>query len=176
MEMSSQVQRLNVFLLVVLNSVLLLSARIIHVSTERCFNSKQCLSQEGVEILPCCSLEYVSQNTRTSCSNLTIKFFIDSDKLHLKGIATFEKCHNVSIIGRNKAMPSTISCEETEKEMTFLKNSEIENTDYMGNDLWKDIWIAYKSHRYSIFKHHYVQDDQLKGSGSLIQIDSHGFS
>ena len=171
-----QSQTLHVFLLFVLNSAVLLSARIIHVSNEKCSNSKQCLSQEEVGVLPCCSLEYVSQSTKISCSNLTI--FIDSDTLHLNGIASFEKCHNISIIGRNKAMPSTISCEETGKgpRMSFLKNGELESTNYMANDSWKDIWTTFKSRRYSISKHHHPQDYQLKGTRSLLQIGSYGFN
>ena len=168
MEILSQYRRVAVFLLLMLSNSTFLSVRLIQVGTRNCNDSMECISQEGKGVMPCCSLEYVSQNTRSVCSNLTI--LIASDVLELKGIANFEHCHNISIIGRSLAMPSTISCEEAENKMTFLKNSEFEDTNYVGKESWKDIW----SHRHSIFKHRHIQDSgQLKGA-SLTQSGSRG--
>ena len=172
MEVSSHYPTVTVFLLLLLSSATFLSARLIRIGTYKCNNSKECLSQEGKGDLPCCSLEYVSQNTKSSCSNLTI--LIDSDVVKLKGIANFEHCRNISIIGKNRAMPSTISCEEAGNKMTFLKDSVFEDTNYVGNESWKDIWTSFKSRRHLFFKHHHVQDNsQIKGT-SLTQNSSHG--
>ena len=162
-------QSVTVWLLVMLSSTTLLSARLVRVGTKKCSNVKQCLSQEGERVLPCCSLEYVSQNTKTSCSNLTI--LIDCDVLKLKGIARFEHCHNISIIGRTRSMPSTIGCEETGKRVTYPKNKELEDTKYMENKLWKQNWTSFKSHR---FKHHYSKDSTLLRTSLLTQIGSRG--
>ena len=41
--------------------------------------------------------------------------------------------NNISIIGRSQAMPSTTSCEEAGNKMTFLKNSQFQDTNYVGN-------------------------------------------
>lgn len=155
-------QRVTIWLLVMLNSTFL-SARFVRVGTKKCSNSKQCLSQEGKQALPCCSLEYVSQNIRTSCSNLTI--FIDCNVLKLKGIAKFEHCHNLSIIGRNRTMPSTIDCKESSEKMTYPRNKELEGIKYTRNDSesWKQNWSSYK---FTILKHRY-KNSALLSSSSL---------
>ena len=167
-------QRVTIWLLVMLNSTFL-SARFVRVGTKKCSNSKQCLSQEGEQALPCCSLEYVSQNIRTSCSNLTI--LIDCNVLKLKGIAKFEHCHNLSIIGRNRTMPSTIDCKESSEKMTYPRNKELEGIKYTKNDSesWKQNWSSYK---FTILKHHYknnaVLSSSLLSSRGLIFSDIHG--
>lgn len=69
--------------------------------------------------------------------NLTI--LIACNVLKLKGIARFEHCHNISFIGRNRTMPSTIGCEETGMRvtLTYPRNNELEDTETMENELWK---------------------------------------
>ena len=54
--------------------------------------------------------------------------------------------NNISIIGRSQAMPSTISCEEAGNKMTFLKYSQFQDTNCVGNELWKDFLTSFKSH------------------------------
>ena len=165
-------QRVTIWLLVMLNSTFL-SARFVRIGTKKCSNSKQCLSQEA---LPCCSLEYVSQNIRTSCSNLTI--LIDCNVLKLKGIAKFEHCHNLSIIGRNRAMPSTIDCKESGEKMTYPRNKKLEDIKYTENESWEQNW---SSSKFSNFKYHYKDSAALNssllnqtGSRGLMFSDIHG--
>ena len=136
--MSRRPQRVYVLLLM-LNCTLFPSARIIYVSSRLCSNSDVCLSQDKVrDFVACCQLEYVSESTRTSCSNLTI--FIGSDVVHLKGIAKFEGCHNLSLIGLSMAKLSSITCEET--------SNNLEDTNETENVSWKDdVWTTLKSDR-----------------------------
>ena len=127
--MTSQISKLNVlFLLLLVTVTVILScakpvlAETLYIGVENCADSERCLSQDReYEIVPCCSLEYVSKSFKERCSNLTI--IISIHILKLNSLVSFGSCNNISIIGSRKDGPNIIICEENQKLSAFENDS-----------------------------------------------------
>ena len=152
-----------------LNSVDFVSTRTLYISNENCSDTIECLSQERDGVTPCCSLEYISRNVETDCSNLTI--IIDSLDLNLKGLVKFDSCYNMSILGKKRASLrlSVISCEDHREVSTdvYLKQYKEFN---ISNNSWMDILSrsTIKSHTYHKQTQTTVKEDQHVVSDSQV--------